>query len=481
MPSKIKNESITSRDEGFAQWYTDVCKKAELMDYSSVKGFIDYLPYGYAIWERIQGYMDSHFKENGASDVYLPSVIPASLFNKEKEHVEGFAPETLVATHGGGEKLSDPLIIRPTSEILFSDMYKRLVKSYRDLPKIYNQWCSVVRWEKTTRPFLRGAEFLWQEGHCLFETEEEARENAKTFLGVYDSCGRDLLAIPYLKGRKTEHEKFAGAKATYTVEALMHDGKALQCGTSHELGQGFAKAFGISYLGRQNKLETPWQTSWGASTRLIGAVIMVHGDDNGLVLPPHLAPVQAVIIPIRMQEKGVLEAADRILEGLKKAGVRAKLDADDSKTPGWKFSEYEMKGVPLRIEVGPRDLANGEAVLVRRLDGEKKTVRIDEIAEKAPALLDEIHKDMYERAKENLEAHISDADSIEELKRILEEKGGFVRMAFCGDEECELAIKELTQGGTARCIDEERRPKPGAKCPVCGKEAKVVAYFAKAY
>ena len=297
----IKNEAITSRDSDFAQWYTDVCRKAELMDYSSVKGFIDYLPYGYAIWEQIQDFANKKFKEHGSENVYLPCVIPSSLMAKEKDHVEGFAPECLVATIGGNKELDDPLIIRPTSEILFSDMYKRLVSSYRDLPKIYNQWCSVVRWEKTTRPFLRGSEFLWQEGHCLFETEEEARKNTMDMLEVYDSIGRDLLAIPFVKGRKTEHEKFAGAVETWSIEALMHDGKALQSGTSHYLGTGFAEAFGISYLGRDNKLHAPHQTSWGVSTRLIGAVIMVHGDDNGLVLPPRVAPIQVVIVPIRQQ------------------------------------------------------------------------------------------------------------------------------------------------------------------------------------
>ena len=296
-----KNEAITARDVDFAQWYTDVCRKAELMDYSSVKGFIYYLPYGYAIWEEIQNYLNKRFKEQGVQNVYLPTLIPSSLFNKEKEHIEGFAPETLVATIGGGERLADPLIVRPTSEVLFCDLYKKSISSYRDLPKIYNQWCSVVRWEKTTRPFLRGAEFLWQEGHCLFETKEEAEGNALKILDVYDDLGRDVLAIPFIKGRKTEHEKFAGAVNTYTIEALMHDGKVLQSGTTHYFGQGFAAAYDISYLGRENKLETPHQTSWGVSTRLLGAVIMVHGDDNGLVLPPAVAPIQVVIVPIRQE------------------------------------------------------------------------------------------------------------------------------------------------------------------------------------
>src|SRR5574344_290221 len=471
MPNMNKNDAITSRDTDFAQWYTDVCRKAELMDYSSVKGFIDYLPYSYAIWEEIQNYLNKRFKEVGASNVYLPLVIPSSLFNKEKEHVEGFAPETLVATYGGGKKLDDPLIIRPTSEILFSDLYKRIVYSYRDLTKMYNQWCSVVRWEKTTRPFLRGAEFLWQEGHCLFETREQAEKNAKDFLQIYDDCGRDLLAIPFLKGEKTPHERFAGALNTYTVEALMHDGKALQSGTSHLGGQGFAKAFGITFQGRNNALETPWQTSWGASTRLIGAVIMVHGDDNGLVLPPAVAPIQVVIVPIRQSEPGVLEACKKLYDALKKEDVRVKLDDDESKTPGWKFAEYEMKGIPLRVEVGPRDLAKGECVLTKRVNGEKSVSKLETLPQEIPSVLASIHQAMYAKAKAFLDSHIHEASSIEELNAALAQ-GGFVKMAFCEKEECELKIKELTNGGTARCLAVET-PAPGTKCPVCGEPATV--------
>ena len=473
-----KNDAITSRDENFAQWYTDVCKKAEMMDYSSVKGFIDYLPYSYAIWEEIQAYLNKRFKENGSSNVYLPMIIPSYLFNKEKDHIEGFAPETLVATIGGGEKLADPLIIRPTSEVLFSDMYKRLVSSYRDLPKIYNQWCSVVRWEKTTRPFLRGAEFLWQEGHCLFETEEEAWNNAKNMLKVYDNLGKDLLAIPFVKGIKTDHEKFAGAVATYTIEALMHDGKALQSGTTHYLGQGFADAFGIHFLGRNNKLETPHQTSWGVSTRLIGAIIMVHGDDNGLVLPPRVAPIQVVIVPIRQDAEGILDKCRDIQTTLEKMGIRTKLD-DSDHTPGWKFAEWEMKGVPLRLELGPRDLASGTICLTKRVNGEKKVASIEEIEKAIPSLLDEIHNDMYQKALAFLNAHIKEAHDIEELKAILNE-GGYAKVNWCGDEECELKIKELTSGGTARCILEGEDPF-APTCPVCGKKARKVVYFAKAY
>ncbi|MCQ2772550.1 MAG: proline--tRNA ligase [Bacilli bacterium] len=479
MANQMKNNAITSRDVDFAQWYTDVCKKAELMNYSSVKGFINYLPYGYAIWEEIQNYLNKRFKAEGAENVYLPMVIPESMFAKEKEHVEGFAPECLVATYGGGKKLEDPLIIRPTSEILFSDLYKNILNSHRDLPKMFNQWCSVVRWEKTTRPFLRGSEFLWQEGHCLFETQEAAEENVRKFLEIYDDCGRNVLAIPFVKGRKTEHEKFAGAVATYTIEALMHDGKALQSGTSHYLGTGFAKAYGISYLGRNNKLEVPHQTSWGVSTRLIGAVIMVHGDDNGLVLPPYVAPIQVVIVPIRQKEPGVLEACEAMKAKLIEKGIRVKLDADDSKTPGWKFAEYEMKGIPLRIEVGPRDLANGQATLVKRVSGEKELASIEQIEEEIPSVLETIHNQMYEKAKAHLESSIKDVNSVEELNAAIA-NGGYARMAFCGEAECELKIKEVTGGGTARCIYKDLADE-GTACPVCGKPAKIIAYFAKAY
>ena len=475
----MKNESITGRDVDFAQWYTDVCRKAELMDYGSVKGFIDYLPYGYALWEEIQNYLNTRFKGFGTQNVYLPTVIPMSLFNKEKEHVEGFAPETLVCTIGGGKELDEPLVVRPTSEVLFSDMYRRTLSSYRDLPKIYNQWCSVVRWEKTTRPFLRGAEFLWQEGHCLFETGEEAEKNALLVQEVYDELGKEILAIPFLKGRKTEHEKFAGAINTYTIEALMHDGKALQCGTSHYFGTGFSKTYGITYQGRENKLEYPYYSTWGVSTRLLGAMIMVHGDDNGLVLPPKVAPIQVVIVPIRQKEEGVLEAARKLKEELLNEHVRVLLDEDDSRTPGWKFSEYEMKGVPLRIEIGPRDLQKGECVLSLRVDGSKVTTSLSSLAAQTPTILEDIHNRMYAKAFSSLQERIHEARNIEELKKALDQ-GGFVKMAFCGKEECELKIKELTNGGTARLIAKEE-VKDGTLCPICGEKALLLCYFAKAY
>jgi len=477
-----KNNAITSQEQDFAQWYTDVVKKAELMNYSSVKGFINYLPYSYALWEEIQNYFNKRIKaELGAQNVYLPLVIPMSMFNKEKEHVEGFAPEALIATIGGAKTLEDPLVIRPTSEILFSDLYKNIVSSYRDLPIAYNQWCSVVRWEKTTRPFLRGSEFLWQEGHCLFETEEEARENVKKALEIYDDLGRDLLAIPFLKGKKSEQEKFAGAVATYTIEALMPDGKALQSGTSHYLGQGFAEAYGIRFQGRDTKLAIPHQTSWGVSTRLLGAVIMVHGDDNGLVLPPRVAPTQVVIVPIRQQAEGVLDACKEIYDNLTKQGIRVKLDDNESRTPGWKFAQYEMKGVPLRIEVGPRDLANGEAVLTKRVNGEKKVMKIADIEACVAPLLDEIHNDMYNKAKAYLDKHITEVKTIDELNAALDNVGGYALLAYDGTPETELKIKELTKGGTARCIYQMLPEDTDIVDVVSGKKAVQIAYFARAY
>lgn len=479
MASNInKNTAITSRDQDFAQWYTDVCKKAELMNYSTVKGFINYLPYGYAIWEEIQNYLNKRFKEIGSNNVYLPLVIPESLFSKEKEHVEGFAPECLVATIGGGEKLSDPLIIRPTSEVLFSDLFKGLVSSYRDLPLLLNQWCSVVRWEKTTRPFLRGSEFLWQEGHCLFETEKESEENALKVLDVYDDLGRDLLAIPFVKGTKTPHERFAGASETYTIEALMHDGKSLQSGTTHALGTGFAKAAGIQYLGRDNKLDTPYQSSWGVSTRLIGAIIMVHGDDNGLVLPPAVAPIQVVIIPVRQQAEGVLKTCREVASVLKAKGIRVKVDESD-KTPGWKFNEYEMKGVPLRLEIGPRDIESGVLTIAKRVSGEKSVVPISEAEEKIPEILSEIHLEMYQKALAHLNSNITPVKTKEELLSVLE-KGGYAKAMWDGTEETEMKVKELSNGGTSRCLPFDQTPVSDVD-PVSGKKAEKVLLYAKAY
>ena len=475
--NQIKNESITRQEDDFAQWYTDVCKKAELMDYSSVKGFIIYRPYGYAIWEQIQNYLDKRFKETGHENVYMPMVIPESLFQREKEHVEGFAPECLIANIGGSAPIDDPLIIRPTSEVLFCDHYAKIIKSYRDLPKLYNQWCSVVRWEKTTRPFLRGAEFLWQEGHTMHETEEEARTEALKMLEIYDDLGRDVLAIPFSTGRKTDKEKFSGALETYSIEALMPDGKALQSGTTHYFGNGFAKAFGIQFQGRDGKLANPYQTSWGVSTRLIGATIMVHGDDNGLVLPPKVAPIQVVIVPVAMNKPGVLTAAKEVYKKFVDAGFRCKLDESD-KSPGWKFSEWEMKGVPLRVELGPRDIEKGQVVLAKRNTGEKIFVSMDEMVEKAKELCKVIHKEMYDRAFKYLLDHVTEVHSLDELNKALE-KGGYSKMMWCGNRECEDKIKEMTNA-TARCLPFNQMPF-GDTCPCCGKKAEKVVLFAKAY
>ena len=473
----IKNKSITSRDEDFAQWYTDVCKKAELMDYSNVKGFIIYRPYGYAIWEQIQKYLDSEFKKTGHENIYMPLVISQSLFQKEKDHIAGFAPETLVATIGGGQEIQDPLIIRPTSECVFCEHYSHIIKSYRDLPKLYNQWCSVVRWEKTTRPFLRGAEFLWQEGHTMHASEHEARQETLRMLEIYDKLGRDLLAIPFVKGRKTEKEKFAGALETYSIEALMHDGKALQSGTSHYFGDGFAKAFGIQYLDKDGKIKTPFQTSWGVSTRLIGALIMVHGDDNGLVLPPFVAPIQVVIVPIKMNEPGVIAKCKEVKEILENAGIRVKLDASD-KTPGWKFAEYEMKGVPLRLEIGPKDLEQNSCMIHKRNDGTKTRYSLDNIIETVQGLFNKVHSEMYNAALHNLLENIKEVHTYDELKEVVA-KGGYAKMMWCGNQDCENKIKEDTNA-TARCMPFDQVAFDEV-CPVCGKKAKYVVYFAKAY
>ena len=478
MEKQIKNEAITSRQTDFAQWYTDVCKKAELMDYSSIKGFIIYRPYGYAIWEQIQKYLDQKFKDTGHENVYMPMVIPQSLFNKEKEHVEGFAPETLIATLGGKEKLEDPLIIRPTSEVLFCEHYAKIVNSYRDLPKKYNQWCSVVRWEKTTRPFLRGAEFLWQEGHTVHETEQEARFETLQMLKIYQTLGEELLAIPFLTGRKTEKEKFAGAKETYAVEALMHDGKSLQSGTSHYFGTGFAEAFGIQFQNRQNQLQPVHQTSWGVSTRLIGSLIMVHGDDNGLILPPRVAPIQIMIVPIMPQKPGVLAQAKVLYELLKENGIRVKLDESDN-SPGWKYAEAEMKGIPLRIELGPRDLEQQQVVMVKRNDKSKKTIKFSELVEESKVTLELIQKELLQQARQHLANNIREATSLEEMIAILNQFGGYVKVSVDDSEDVEKIVKEKAQA-TARVIPFDQI---GLKpvCAITGKPAKRIVYFARAY
>ena len=470
-------EAITSRDVDFAQWYTDIVKKAELADYSSVKGCMVVRPYGYAIWENIQRIMDAKFKETGHENVAMPMFIPESLLQKEKDHVEGFAPEVAWVTHGGSEKLSERLCVRPTSETLFCEHFASIIHSYRDLPKLYNQWCSVVRWEKTTRPFLRTTEFWWQEGHTMHETEEEAREETLRMLNIYADVCAQALAIPVLKGQKTEKEKFAGAQATYTIEALMHDGKALQSGTSHYFGDGFARAFDITYTDRENQVRYPFQTSWGASTRLIGAIIMSHGDDNGLVLPPAVAPIQVVIVPIAQHKEGVLDKA-RELEQRVKAVARVKVDDSDN-TPGWKFAEYEMKGVPLRLEIGPKDIEQGQCVLVRRDNREKAVVPLEELEQRVPELLQQVHDGMYAAALENQREKTYTALTMEELVGIAESKPGYIKAMWCGDRACEEKLKEEA-GVSSRCIPFEQEHL-GDTCVCCGKPAKALVYWGKAY
>lgn len=471
-------KAITSRDEDFAQWYTDVCRKAELMDYSEAKGFIIYRPYGFALWEAMKNYLDQAFKKTGHENVYMPLLIPESLFMKEAEHVEGFAPETAMVTMGGNEELQERLIIRPTSEVLFCNHYSRVIESHRDLPKKYNQWCSVVRWEKTTRPFLRGSEFLWQEGHTAHASEDEARKEALDMLDIYEKLGSELLAIPFITGVKTEREKFAGAVDTYTIEALMHDNKALQSGTTHYLGTGFAQAFNINFQDKDGKVKPVFQTSWGVSTRLIGAVIMVHGDDSGLVLPPYLAPVQVDIIPIMSHKAGVMEKAVALKEALEAQGVRVKID-DTDKSPGWKFSESEMRGTPIRLELGPRDIENNQVILVKRYNREKLNYTLDGVAKEIPALLKAIHQSMYENALKNVQNNTHEAKDYQTFKELMNEQGGYVKMMWCGDEACELQIKEDTKA-TSRCIAMDH-DHIGDECPVCHKKAKHLVYFAKAY
>ena len=470
-------ESITSMEEDFAQWYTDVVKKAELIDYSSVKGCMIIKPAGYAIWENIQHELDRRFKASGVQNVYLPMFIPESLLNKEKDHVEGFAPEVAWVTNGGQNELQERLCVRPTSETLFCDFYKNDIHSYRDLPKIYNQWCSVVRWEKETRPFLRSREFLWQEGHTAHATAEEAVERTELILNIYADFCEEVLAMPVIRGQKTEKEKFAGAKATYAIEAMMHDGKALQAGTSHNFGDGFAKAFEIQYTDKNNQLQYVHQTSWGVSTRLIGGLIMVHGDDSGLVLPPAIAPVQVMIVPIQQQKEQVMNQAVQLLDTLKDT-FRVRLD-DSDKSPGWKFAEQEMRGIPVRIELGPKDIEKGQCVLVRRDTREKIQVSLDEVSAKLAQLLDTIQKEMFERAKAHRDAHISDAHNYEEFKQALEQKPGFIRGMWCGDRACEEKIKEETTA-TSRCMPFEQEQISGV-CVCCGKPARKLVFWGKAY
>jgi len=471
-------EQITSMDVDFAQWYTDVVKKAELVDYSGVKGCMVIRPYGYAIWENIQHDLDARFKKLGHENVYMPMFIPESLLQKEKDHVAGFAPECAIVTIGGQNRLSERLIVRPTSETLFCEHYKSIIHSYRDLPKLYNQWCNVVRWEKTTRPFLRTSEFLWQEGHTMHENEAEAREETLRMLKCYEDFYRETLAIPAVTGRKTEKEKFAGAMETYTIEPMMHNGVALQGGTSHYFGDGFARAFDITYTDRDNKVCYPHQTSWGVSTRMIGAIIMTHGDDNGLILPPKVAPIQVAIIPVAQHKEGVLEKANELKSVLEEK-FRVKLDDSDNST-GWKYSQYEMKGVPLRLELGPRDIENNSCVLVSRVTRQKTFVSLDNIVEEVEKALKAVHDELYARALANLEEKMSVAHDHSEFLDIAENHPGFIKAMWCGETECEDKLKEETGGVKSRCIPfvEENI---SDKCVCCGKPAKHMVVFGRQY
>ena len=478
MAKDKKVEQITDMEVDFAQWFTDVCTKAELVDYSGVKGLFILRPYGYAIWENIMNELDARFKKTGHQNVSMPLLIPESLLQKEKDHVEGFAPECAWVTHGGSEELGERLCIRPTSETLFCDHWHNVVHSWRDLPMLYNQWCSVLRWEKTTRPFLRGREFLWQEGHTLHATAEEAIAETEQQLETYADLCENVLAMPVVRGCKTDKEKFAGAERTYTIECMMHDHKALQSGTSHYFGDGFARAFDISFSDKENKLAYPHQTSWGLSTRIIGGIIMTHGDNSGLVLPPRIAPIQVVVLPIAQHKEGVIEKAQELVDRLKAEGLRVKGDFSEQ-SAGWKFAEYEMKGVPLRVEIGPKDIEAGHCVAVRRDNGEKITVPLAELEATVPKLLDAVQAGMYEKAKKNLSEHTYTATTVEEVKAIAEGEGGFIKTKWCGSLECELAMKEKA-GVTSRCLPLEQE-KLGDVCPCCGKKADKMVVWGVAY
>ncbi|MDR0948996.1 MAG: proline--tRNA ligase [Lachnospiraceae bacterium] len=479
MAEKKMVEEITSMEEDFAQWYTDVVKKAQLIDYTTVKGCMVIKPAGYAIWELLQKQLDERFKAVGTENVYLPMFIPESLLQKEKDHVEGFAPEVAWVTHGGLEPLTERLCVRPTSETLFCDFYKNDIQSYRDLPRLYNQWCSVVRWEKETRPFLRSREFLWQEGHTAHATAQEAEERTIQMLNVYEAFCEEVLAIPVIKGQKTEKEKFAGAKATYSVESMMHDGKALQSATSHNFGDGFAKAFGIQYVDKDNTPKYVHQTSWGLTTRMIGALIMVHGDNNGLVLPPKVAPIQVCLIPIQQKKEGVLSKVYELKEMLGKT-VRVKVD-DSEKSPGWKFAEAEMRGYPLRIELGPRDLAAGTCLLCRRDTGEKIEVSTQEdvLCQKVEEVLALMQTQLLERAKTHLAEHTYTAVTWDEFVNLFAQKKGFVKAMWCGDRACEERIKEHLSV-TSRNIPFAQEH-ISDECICCKKPAQKMVYWAKAY
>ena len=472
-------KAITSQEEDFASWYTDVVREAKLCEYSSVKGCLNYLPNGYAIWENIKNVLDSKFKETGVENVYLPVLIPESLLQKEKDHIEGFAPEVAMVTYGGGEELEEKFCIRPTSETLFCDIWQNMVKSYRDLPLVWNQWNSVFRWEKTTRPFLRSREFLWQEGHTLHATPEEALERTNKMLNIYYDFVTDYLAIPLIRGRKTESEKFAGAEETFTIESMMKDGKALQSGTSHFFGSGFPDSFDIKYLDKENKLHSAYETSWGLSTRIIGALIMVHGDNSGLVLPPKIAPTQVMVIPIAQHKDGVLDYCNNVLSNLKNNGIRAKID-DSDKTPGYKFSQQEVLGIPLRIEAGPRDIENNQVIITRRDNKEKYVVNTDNLLEKVNEIMKIMQEEMYEKASKHLNDNIRSVANMDEMIKVANEEKGFIKAMWCGDKKCEEEIKDKTGGYGSRCIpfDEDSITN---KCVNCGKEAKHLVIWGKSY
>ena len=471
-------EQITDMEVDFAQWYTDICRKAELVEYASVKGFTILRPYGYAIWENMQRIMDGEFKKTGHVNVAMPVLIPESLLKKEGELVNGFAPEVAWVTMGGSEQLEERLAFRPTSETMFCDHWSRVLHSYRELPMLYNQWCSVIRWEKTTRPFLRSREFWWQEGHTIHETAEEAKAETEQQLNCYADFFEKVLAIPVVRGRKTDKEKFAGAEATYTVECMMKDRKALQGATSHYFGDKFSRAYDVTFTGRDNKLQYPFQTSWGSTTRMIGAVIMAHGDNNGLVLPPQVAPIQVVVVPVAQHKPGVLEKANELFEALKAAGIRVTLDDSDNSL-GWKCAQYEMKGVPLRVELGPKDIENGICVAVRRDNGEKTRIALAELTAKVPELLDAVQQGLYEKAKKNLDEHIYAAHSVEEAKALQEKNGGFIKTMWCGDVECELKMKEQA-GMSSRCIPFEQE-ELDTVCACCGRPARHMIFWGVAY
>ena len=471
-------KEITNIDEDFARWYTDIVLKAELADYADTKGCIAIKPYGYAIWENIQSYADKKFKETGVENVYFPVLIPESLLQKEKDHVEGFAPEVAWVTEAGGEKLDEKLCIRPTSETIISTMYAKWLSSWRDLPFVYNQWCNVLRWEKETRPFLRSREFLWQEGHTIHETEKEAKERTIQMLDIYADIAENLLAIPVLKGEKTESEKFAGAVSTYTIESMMHDGRALQSGTSHYFGQNFTKPFEIKFQNREGKEEYAYQTSWGISTRLIGGLIMAHGDNRGLKLPPKVAPIQVIVVPVAQNKGGVLEKANELKDNLSKL-FRVKIDDRDKYSPGFKFNYWEMKGVPVRIEIGPRDIEENKCIVVRRDTAEKIEVSLDNIESKLQEILDSIQKNMYNMAKENMIKRTTIAKNMEEFEKNINENQGFIKAMWCGKEECEDKIKELT-GAKSRCIPFEQE-NISDKCVCCGKHADKMVVWGRQY